>query len=163
MKERMVQCFSYFIYNWQVKRDFYCKKSLLVREMKYFTPYLSDDTNEDEYTEIDVHCDVQVFEWLMNYITRQQNQLGIIIFSQSFYVVDIKSVAPILVSSHFLQMTNLQDSCLSFMHAHINEILQGNKYERYHFFTVKVPIDLKCIHSDLISRYSCSCITESSD
>ncbi|OAJ44189.1 hypothetical protein BDEG_27453 [Batrachochytrium dendrobatidis JEL423] len=59
-----------------VMRDFHCKKSLLLREMKYFESCLSEKTLKADIIEIDVHCDVHVFEWLILFITKQQVQLG---------------------------------------------------------------------------------------
>lgn len=35
--------------------------------MKYFEKYLADQKALDEI-DISVHCDIQIFEWLMNYV-----------------------------------------------------------------------------------------------
>ncbi|TPX68694.1 hypothetical protein SpCBS45565_g02920 [Spizellomyces sp. 'palustris'] len=61
--------------NRNAKRDFFCKRSLLIGQMSYFSSYLYDRTAE-ENVEIDVHCDVEVFEWLMAYITRRKPAFG---------------------------------------------------------------------------------------
>lgn len=53
-----------------VKRDFQCPRDLLVQEMKYFAEYLSTDAQRWEEVDISVHCDVQIFEWLMQYVKR---------------------------------------------------------------------------------------------
>lgn len=53
-----------------VKQDFQCPRDLLVQEMKYFAEYLSTDAQRWEEVDISVHCDVQIFEWLMRYVKR---------------------------------------------------------------------------------------------
>ena len=53
-----------------VKKDFQCPRDLLVQEMKYFAEYLSLDAQRWEEVDISVHCDVQIFEWLMQYVKR---------------------------------------------------------------------------------------------
>ena len=53
-----------------VKQDFQCPRDLLVQEMKYFAEYLSTDAQRWEEVDISVHCDVQIFEWLMKYVKR---------------------------------------------------------------------------------------------
>ena len=44
--------------------------------MKYFEKFLAD--NESGYDDIDisVHCDVEIFEWLMNYIHNKVGEEG---------------------------------------------------------------------------------------
>ncbi|KAI8617087.1 hypothetical protein BC830DRAFT_1115259 [Chytriomyces sp. MP71] len=115
--------------NRNAKRDFYCKQYLLLREMKFFT-YLADRAAATAcQVDIDVHCDIEVFEWLMMFITRQRPSL------------EPRSVVSILISSNFLQMGALQDICLDYIHDHINDI-------------IKVPIDLNCISKPLLQRLS---------
>lgn len=53
-----------------LKQDFECPRDLLVREMRYFAEYLSMDAQRWEEVDISVHCDVQIFDWLMNYVKR---------------------------------------------------------------------------------------------
>ena len=43
---------------------------MLVREMRYFAEYLTTDAQRWEEVDISVHCDVQIFDWLMNYVKR---------------------------------------------------------------------------------------------
>lgn len=57
-----------------LKQDFTCPRDLLVKEMRYFAEYLSVDTQRWEEVDISVHCDVQIFDWLMNYVRR--NSVG---------------------------------------------------------------------------------------
>ena len=60
----------YFCFFFTVKQDFQCARDLLVQEMKYFAEYLSTDAQRWEEVDISVHCDVQIFEWLMKYVKR---------------------------------------------------------------------------------------------
>ncbi|KAJ3290821.1 hypothetical protein HK104_006501 [Borealophlyctis nickersoniae] len=125
--------------NRNAKRDFICKRHLLLREMKYFTAYLLPDAaglngsgsastgTASDRVEIDVHCDIEVFEWLMGYITRQRPPL------------EPRTAISILISSHFLQMSALEDACLKYVHDHLSEV-------------VKVPIDMTCIQQNLITK-----------
>ncbi|MEQ2266250.1 hypothetical protein XENORESO_005110 [Xenotaenia resolanae] len=53
-----------------LKQDFTCPRDLLVKEMRYFAEYLSVDQQRWEEVDISVHCDVQIFDWLMNYVRR---------------------------------------------------------------------------------------------
>ena len=36
--------------------------------MKYFEKFLADNESGFDDIDISVHCDVEIFEWLMNYI-----------------------------------------------------------------------------------------------
>ena len=55
-----------------LKQDFMCPRDLLINEMRYFAEYLSVDTQRWEEVDISVHCDVQIFDWLMNYVKRHK-------------------------------------------------------------------------------------------
>lgn len=56
-----------------LKQDFMCPRDLLVSEMKYFAEYLSTNAQRWEEVDISVHCDVQIFDWLMNYVKRHMS------------------------------------------------------------------------------------------
>jgi Domain of unknown function (DUF3342) len=56
--------------NFAVKQDFTCPRDLLVHEMRYFAEYLSTDSQRMEEVDISVHCDIQIFDWLMKYVKR---------------------------------------------------------------------------------------------
>ena len=75
-------------------QDFKCDRSLLLQYMKYFENYLSDQKSIDEI-DISVHCDINIFEWLMNYVHSRNP------------VLDVKLAVSILISSDFLQMKDL--------------------------------------------------------
>lgn len=49
-----------------MKKNYLCKKEVLLREMKYFEMHLNP--NESEEIDITVQCDIEIFEWLMKYI-----------------------------------------------------------------------------------------------
>ncbi len=92
--------------------------------MKYFEKFLAD--NESGYDDIDisVHCDVEIFEWLMNYIHNKVideshtviNLVGSGSGSNSnsnspnkatILHIDKTILISILISSEFLQMDSL--------------------------------------------------------
>lgn len=39
--------------------------------MRYFAEYLSVEAQRWEEVDISVHCDVQIFDWLMKYVKRR--------------------------------------------------------------------------------------------
>jgi len=49
------------------KRDFTFSRGMLVKYMKYFEKCLEKISEKDEI-DISIHCDVVIFEWLLNYI-----------------------------------------------------------------------------------------------
>ena len=87
--------------------------------MKYFEKFLAD--NESGYDDIDisVHCDVEIFEWLMNYIHNKVGEecrtatLNLASNSPSSpnksatLHIDKSILISILISSEFLQMDSL--------------------------------------------------------
>lgn len=110
--------------------------------MKYFDKFLAE--NESGYDDIDisVHCDVEIFEWLMNYIHEKvDTELS---SSSSSSVkpplqIDKSILISILISSEFLQMDSLVDICVQNVSSNLNEI-------------IKLPIDLSCISEKLVNR-----------
>lgn len=78
--------------NRQVNRDFKCARNLLLDNMSYFDVYLKDNEKVEDI-DIWVHCDVNIFQWLMNYIKEEKKP-----------DLDIKNVISILISSEFLGM-----------------------------------------------------------
>ena len=112
--------------NKKMNKDFRCDKQLLVTNMKYFEKYLSDSKTLDDI-DISVHCDINIFDWLMRYIHRKEP------------VIEIKNSVSILISSDFLQMADLVEEALTFVARNLEEIIQ-------------LPIDMNCMNSALIKR-----------
>jgi hypothetical protein len=94
--------------------------------MKYFEKYLSDSKSLDDI-DISVHCDINIFDWLMRFIHRKDPH------------IDIKNSVSILISSDFLQMADLVELALNFVAKNLDEILQ-------------LPIDMNCMNSNLVKR-----------
>ena len=113
----------------QISKDFCCKRDILVKHMKYFEKFLQE--NESGYDDIDisVHCDVEIFEWLMTYIHKPDRPPDL----------DKSIVVSILISSEFLQMDVLVEHCLVHIANNLNE-------------TIRLPIDLSCISDKIINR-----------
>ncbi|XP_051937020.1 SANT and BTB domain regulator of class switch recombination isoform X1 [Hippocampus zosterae] len=114
-----------------LKQDFTCPRDLLVKEMRYFAEYLSVDTQRWEEVDISVHCDVQIFDWLMNYVRRNS--------SKDKPRLEPSNVISILISSEFLKMDTLVEECVQYCHKHMSAI-------------VATPCNMNCINSNLVSR-----------
>lgn len=70
--------------------------------MKYFEKYLSDSKTADDI-DISVHCDINIFDWLMRYIHGRDPK------------IEIKNSVSILISSDFLQMEDLVERAIDFI------------------------------------------------
>lgn len=112
----------------RVRRNFTCKQDVLLAHMKYFETHLAGSARSEEL-EISVHCDVNVFEWLVAYMEDQSKAESL----------DENTVVSILISSEFLQMAPLVDICLEYMRRSINQV-------------VRLPFDLRCMSNELVRR-----------
>lgn len=83
--------------------------------------------------DISVHCDLQIFEWLMKWVKKET------LAQEELLSLDPANVVPILVSASFLQMEPLLLDCLSFCHSRLNEI-------------VKASTNLSCLNDGIITR-----------
>ncbi|CAJ1066919.1 uncharacterized protein KIAA1841 homolog isoform X1 [Xyrichtys novacula] len=117
-----------------LKQDFTCPRDLLVKEMRYFAEYLSVDSQRWEEVDISVHCDVQIFDWLMNYVRRNSAGGG-----KDKPRLEPSNVISILISSEFLKMDSLVDECIQYCHKHMSAI-------------VATPCNMNCINSNLATR-----------
>ncbi len=65
----------------RIERDFTCHKNTLLREMRYFESYLTG-SHSSEDIDISVHCDVHIFDWLVQYMHKDGTapKLGMIIY-----------------------------------------------------------------------------------
>jgi hypothetical protein len=113
----------------QVTRDFCCKRDILVEHMKYFETFLAENDNGYEDIDISVHCDVEIFEWLMTYIHKPFQPPPL----------EKPLVVSILISSDFLHMEPLVELCLNQIAQNLGDI-------------IKLPIDLSCISEKLLNR-----------
>lgn len=86
-----------------VSRDFNCQQKLLVAKMGYFADVTAGQRLED--MDISVHCDLQIFEWLMRWVKRET------VSQEMWPILDSTNVVPILVSASFLQV-NINDKSL---------------------------------------------------
>lgn len=115
--------------NQQISKDFCCKRDILVKHMKYFEKFLAENENGYDDIDISVHCDVEIFEWLMTYIHEPDSPPKI----------EKTIIVSILISSEFLQMDALVDLCIQHVASNLSEI-------------IKLPIDLSCISERLVNR-----------
>ncbi|XP_036402820.1 uncharacterized protein KIAA1841 homolog [Megalops cyprinoides] len=118
-----------------LKQDFMCPRDLLVSEMKYFAEYLSVDTQRWEDVDISVHCDIQIFDWLMSYVKRRGGAEG----GRDRPKLEPSNVISILISSEFLKMDTLVEECVQFCHQHMSAILA-------------TPCNMNCINNNIATR-----------
>ncbi|PVD33053.1 hypothetical protein C0Q70_08501 [Pomacea canaliculata] len=118
-----------------LKKDFYCPRDLLIKEMKYFAEYLSTDTQRCEEVDISVHCDVQIFDWLIKYVKRGTKEVV------EPPVLEANNVVSILISSDFLKMDTLVQECVEYCHHNMTAIVSTN-------------CNMNCINDHLITRIS---------
>ncbi|XP_055686817.1 SANT and BTB domain regulator of class switch recombination [Lutzomyia longipalpis] len=114
-----------------ISRDFTCPQKLLVSKMGYFPEVTAGQRLED--MDISVHCDIQIFEWLMKWVKRDTMP------QPEWPTLDPFNVIPILVSASFLQMEPLLLDCLSFCHARLSDI-------------VKASANLSCLNEGIVTR-----------
>ena len=88
--------------NKKMNKDFKCDRTLLLNNMKYFEKYLADSKNLDDI-DISVHCDINIFDWLMRFVHKKEPKL------------EIKNSISILISSDFLQMAPLVEESVGFV------------------------------------------------
>ncbi|XP_071092994.1 SANT and BTB domain regulator of class switch recombination-like isoform X2 [Haliotis cracherodii] len=116
-----------------LKKDFNCPRDLLVKEMKYFAEYLSTDAQRWEEVDISVHCDVQIFDWLMKYVKRSTKDVP------DKPRLEPNNVVSILISSDFLKMDNLVQECIEYCHKQMSSIVATN-------------CNMNCINDKLVTR-----------
>ncbi|XP_053316636.1 SANT and BTB domain regulator of class switch recombination [Spea bombifrons] len=119
-----------------LKEDFVCPRDLLVSEMKYFAEYLSTDAQRWEEVDISVHCDVQIFNWLMKYVKRNSNDSS---DKTEVPKLEPSNVISILISSEFLKMDSLVEECINYCHKNMSAI-------------VATPCNMNCINANLLTR-----------
>ncbi len=121
--------------NRKVSKDFRCDKKTLLEQMKYFEKFQSAGSDAAGATsledlDISVHCDIQIFEWLMRYLQKPQTQTTLL---------EVSNVISILISADYLQMPRLVDECVLFVRNHLLEVL-------------RLPIDTNCISPAILKK-----------
>lgn len=119
-------------------KDFVCQRDLLLAKMEYFRTYLNQSNEHDEI-DISVHCDVEIFEWLVEYMQQSEHDWK--------PRITLENIASILVSSEFLQMQALVDECIRFITARMQEFLQ-------------LRVDFGCLSDATLSKIAQRCSAE---
>lgn len=119
-------------------KDFVCDRELLLAKMKYFQTYLNQSNEHDEI-DISVHCDVEVFEWLVKYMQQSETEWK--------PRIALENIASILVSSEFLQMDALVEECIRFITARMQAFLQ-------------LRVDFSCLSDATITKIADRCTAE---
>jgi len=115
--------------NKKVTKNFICNKERLLSHMKFFNRFKAEGTKLEDL-DISIHCDINIFEWLMLYLHNPSTQK-----------LSIKStnVVSILISSEHLQMESLIKECIEYIVKHIRDILS-------------MSINSSCISTSLIKQ-----------
>ncbi|RNA37530.1 hypothetical protein BpHYR1_003757 [Brachionus plicatilis] len=150
----------------RLKQDFACPRELLVTEMKYFSYNLNDSLTKSsgsgahahssisqaalskkslDEIDISVHCDINIFDWLMRYVKRNHPHLNekniaskdtldthqnMVVYAPDSTLkyaeprLEISNCVSILLSSDFLLMGDLIDKCVVFIAKHLEAVLQ---------------------------------------
>ncbi|KAL9981392.1 hypothetical protein ACROYT_G010092 [Oculina patagonica] len=122
-----------------LKQDFTCPRDLLISEMRYFAEYLSVEAQRWEEVDISVHCDVQIFDWLMKYVKRRLHEKSKSTSEEKKPRLEPNNVISILISSDFLKMDALVTECIKFCHENMSSI-------------VATPCNMNCINDKLVTR-----------
>uniref|UniRef100_A0A8D8XBH6 Uncharacterized protein KIAA1841 homolog n=2 Tax=Cacopsylla melanoneura TaxID=428564 RepID=A0A8D8XBH6_9HEMI len=117
-----------------LKRDFKCSQKLLVSKMGYFAQVTMGQRLED--MDISVHCDINIFEWLMRWVKKDSGDKST---GNRAPELDCCNVIAVLVSANFLQMEPLLLDCLHFCKLNMNEIIRSSN-------------NLVCINDSVLSR-----------
>ena len=106
--------------------------------MPYFQKYLNEKLTD---AEISVHCDIKIFEWLINYVKKRVSKSSEKRTDRG--MMKLKMEPPqsvsILISSYFLKMEPLVEESLEFCYRNMTEVLETNG-------------NLNCISQPLLKR-----------
>jgi len=115
--------------NRKINKDFFCEKDLLLSHMKYFENLKYENPNLEEL-DISVHCDIKIFEWLMTYLHDPIGQIA---------NMEVSSAISILISAEYLQMAELVEECISFIHKQFASVM-------------KLQIDMNCLSTKVLKK-----------
>ncbi|KAG7401231.1 hypothetical protein PHYBOEH_002415 [Phytophthora boehmeriae] len=122
----------------KTSKEFQCQRDLLLSKMKYFQAYLNE-ANEHDEIDISVHCDVEVFELLMEYMHQRSHEWR--------PRITLENIAPILVSSEFLQMDELVEECVTFISSRVQDFMQ-------------LRVDFSCLSESTVAKIANNCTPE---
>ncbi|CAF0916462.1 unnamed protein product [Brachionus calyciflorus] len=150
----------------RLKQDFTCPRELLMAEMKYFSYNLNVNLGKTngsgahahssisqsalskktlDEIDISVHCDINIFDWLMRYVKRNHPHLNektiagktnldeknnFILYNKENKLkylepkLEFSNCISILLSSDFLLMEDLIDKCIVFIAKNLGHVLQ---------------------------------------
>ena len=115
-------------------KSFVCPASLLLSSMSYFRDNLSGYRDNWQEIDISVHCDLQVFSWLMEYILSLP--------ARPAPRLDAKRVFSVLVSSEYLGMPDLVETCIRFISENVSAVLA-------------VHSSAECLNQAAVDRLAC--------
>ncbi|POM64556.1 Hypothetical protein PHPALM_19897 [Phytophthora palmivora] len=122
----------------KTSKEFTCQRDLLLAKMKYFQAYLNE-ANEHDEIDISVHCDVEIFELLMEYMHQHSYEWR--------PRMTLENIASILVSSEFLQMEELVEECVTFISGRVQDFMM-------------LRVDFGCLSDATITKIASNCTPE---
>ncbi|KAK3865043.1 hypothetical protein Pcinc_029301, partial [Petrolisthes cinctipes] len=114
-----------------LRQDFTCPRDLLIHHIGYFADVTAGQRLED--VDISVHCDVTIFEWLLQWVKQGQTE------DHVAPVLEPKTAVSILISADFLKMSPLVEEVLQYVHDNINLILEAQ-------------VNLNCLSDSVLAR-----------
>ena len=100
-----------------------------MNRMRYFASYFNGKSKIEDL-DISVHCDILIFEWLVRFLSQDQEPK-----------LELAKVIQILISSEFLGIDTLVEKCLVFVSKHLEEV-------------IKLPIEMSCLNASILERLS---------
>ncbi|KAG7393528.1 hypothetical protein PHYPSEUDO_007365 [Phytophthora pseudosyringae] len=122
----------------KTSKEFACQRDLLLAKMKYFQAYLNE-ANEHDEIDISVHCDVEIFELLMECMHRREHEWR--------SRITLENIASILVSSEFLRMEELVEECVVFISGRVQDFML-------------LRVDFGCLSDATIAKIAANCTPE---
>lgn len=123
----------------KTSRDFSCARGVLLDNMRYFRAFLNESNELDEI-DISVHCDVEIFELLVEHMHHRREP-------DWRPRLALDNIASILVSAEFLQMDDLVDECAAFISARLQDF-------------VMLRVDLSCLSDASVVKIAEKCSAE---
>jgi hypothetical protein len=126
----------------KLRRQYTCKRQILLHSMRYFKTILEKE--ENKHVDLSIHCDVSIFEWLLEYIHLDYSKEPSKEHSLKEYKFELNNVMSILISSDFLQIETLVDLCIEYILQHLEQVLLQS-------------IDISCLSNSLLNKWVMHC------
>lgn len=93
---------------------FVCNASVIESAMRYFAPVIRDQRAKNGPMSISVNCDIEIFRWLIDYVTDKSP------------VIDVSNVVSLILSSDFLGIRKLRFDGLLYFADHLVDVIMSD-------------------------------------